>query len=551
MAIRYKLGLIVAGLSFIILSMFLVTFYTTSAQKADGLAINLAGRQRMLTQKMTKELFLLTTITDQNEKQRTTLSAQNTIKIFDITLSALIESGNAPLSLDLKGKHAPLPKAMEPELSQLNVVKTLWKEFKHHIENALSNTKNTAQDINYIKTHNLKLLKEMHAAVAMLQESSEKKIHTLIAFQTIGLIIGILLMGISILQIRLIVKKLLHASLTAQKMSKGDLTCQFQTTNKSTKKMDEMDQLGYNLNTFARSLQQNIKNITIEAQTLNKSSSGMNKVASTLSKETESSDEKSANVSKHADNMNEDMNAVAAAMEELTTNTQQISQSTSRISSTSKEIAHHADEAAIISDKAVQKVTSASARVDDLGNAAKKISKVSSAITDISEQTNLLALNATIEAARAGEAGKGFAVVANEIKSLAGQTAEATEQIKENIGWIQNSTSSTVEDIKGISQIINQVNDIVKNISAAVEEQTNTLEEIDANVSQGASAVQEVSSNVAHTSMVSSEIATDINDVSQSISQISSDSTRIALSSEQLSQLAEKLHDMVNHFTIE
>ena len=82
MAIRYKLGLIVAGLSFIILSMFLITWYTTSAQKADGLVINLAGRQRMLSQKMSKELFSFSAATGAEEKEKFKSDAENTIKIF-------------------------------------------------------------------------------------------------------------------------------------------------------------------------------------------------------------------------------------------------------------------------------------------------------------------------------------------------------------------------------------------------------------------------------------------------------------------------------------
>jgi methyl-accepting chemotaxis protein len=82
-----------------------------------------------------------------------------------------------------------------------------------------------------------------------------------------------------------------------------------------------------------------------------------------------------------------------------------------------------------------------------LGSSAKSIGNVVETITEISEQVNLLALNATIEAARAGEAGKGFAVVANEIKELAKQTAEATQDIRLKIETIQGSTEGTVTEI--------------------------------------------------------------------------------------------------------
>lgn len=149
--------------------------------------------------------------------------------------------------------------------------------------------------------------------------------------------------------------------------------------------------------------------------------------------------------------MSDDLNSIAAAMEELSTNTQQIAEAATRRSDTSKNIAENADRASTISGIAVESVDSASSRVDDLGDAAVKIGKVSETISDISTQTNLLALNATIEAARAGEAGKGFAVVANEIKNLASETTGATEEIKKNIESIQGSTVSTVEDIKQIA----------------------------------------------------------------------------------------------------
>jgi methyl-accepting chemotaxis protein len=144
MAIRYKLGLIVAGLSFIIFSMFLITWYTTSAQKTDGLLINLSGRQRMLSQKMSKEIVLFVSATDAKEKETLKTSATRSMEVFDITLSALIESGEVPLSLDPSGAKAMCPKSPEPAASQLVTVRTQWKEFAGHMKQAFAENKDVA-----------------------------------------------------------------------------------------------------------------------------------------------------------------------------------------------------------------------------------------------------------------------------------------------------------------------------------------------------------------------------------------------------------------------
>ncbi len=559
MKIRYKLGLVAGGLSLIIVLMFAVTYYTTSKQKSEGFIINLAGRQRMLSQKMVKEVFLFVRNFDKNSSntQNADLdhlrnSVRKTMKIFDMTLKALTDSGKAPMSLDPdKTSYRECPKAEGDAAVQLGKVKLLWDDFSRHLNIILEGKNINEKSLAFVRDNNLKLLSTMNKAVMMMQKQSEKRVASLIRNQGICIILGIILMCYSIFTISNIVKRLDNASKMAIKMSKGDLTQKFELKEgASENKLDELGILALSLNTFVESLHDNIKDISLGAVELNTASNDTNAIAEQLAGESEQSARKTQEVAEAAESMANDMNAVAAAMEELTTNTRLIAESTSQMNITIKDISANTEHASSIADSAVERVGTASSRVDELGKAVLEIGRVSEAITDISEQTNLLALNATIEAARAGEAGKGFAVVANEIKELAKQTASATEKIAENINWIQGSTSSTVGDIKDIANVINEVNDIVATISAAVEEQSASVAEIDVNISQGAEAVQEVSTNIAHTSSSATAIAHDITDVNDSIAEVNQSCGQISSNSASLSKLAARLNAMVDNFII-
>jgi len=183
-----------------------------------------------------------------------------------------------------------------------------------------------------------------------------------------------------------------------------------------------------------------------------------------------------------------------------------------------------------------------------LGQAAQEIGQVTETITNISAQTNLLALNATIEAARAGAAGKGFAVVANEIKELARQTAEATEDIKARINGIQNSTGSAVTDIEQITGVIREVGGIVAGIAAAIEEQATVTRDVAGNIAQASTGVREANERVSQTATVSRSIARDIAGVNRAVSDIRQGGEQVQTSAVELSHLAEQLRSQVAQF---
>src|SRR5581483_45229 len=188
--------------------------------------------------------------------------------------------------------------------------------------------------------------------------------------------------------------------------------------------------------------------------------------------------------------------AVAAASEETTQNVQTVSSATEELSASIGEITNQVNESTRIVGEAVAQANDTNAKVQGLAEAAQKIGDVVRLINDIAGQTNLLALNATIEAARAGEAGKGFAVVASEVKTLATQTAKATEEIGGQVRAIQDATDRSVAAVQGIGQTIGRINEIATTVASAVEEQGAATKEIARNVQQAATGATEVSSNI-------------------------------------------------------
>jgi methyl-accepting chemotaxis protein len=186
----------------------------------------------------------------------------------------------------------------------------------------------------------------------------------------------------------------------------------------------------------------------------------------------------------------------AKASGEASSNVQSVAAAAEELSASINDISRQASHAAGIASRAVGQAQQTDATVQGLAKTAARIGEVVGLINDIASQTNLLALNATIEAARAGEAGRGFAVVASEVKSLASQTAKATEDISEQIADIQKVANEAIDAIKAIGGIIGEVNEVATAIAAAVEEQGAATQEITRSTQQAAQGTRNVSDNI-------------------------------------------------------
>jgi methyl-accepting chemotaxis protein len=197
--------------------------------------------------------------------------------------------------------------------------------------------------------------------------------------------------------------------------------------------------------------------------------------------------------------------AAAAASEEASTNVQTVAAASEELTASISEIAQRVAQANQVVARASTDADGANDRVQKLAEAAGRIGAVVGLIRDIANQTNLLALNATIEAARAGEAGRGFAVVASEVKTLAAQTAKATEEISAHIAGIQSETTTAVAAIGAITRTMGEVEQYTTAIAAAIEEQGSATNEISRNVQEAANGTSQVSANMSGVTTASEE----------------------------------------------
>lgn len=364
-------------------------------------------------------------------------------------------------------------------------------------------------------------------------------------------IVGLIYAAITLISLY-IIRGIVQA-LTSLKVSfrdvaegEGDLTIRVPVNGR-----DEINDLGFWYNTFLEKLQNIIVKISENSVSVKNSATELLDISQSMTASSNLTLKKADSVVSHANDMSNNLNSVANSMEKSSDNANIVATAAEQMSTTISEIAMNSEKARSISDEAVNRAQTASEQIGELGKAAEKIGKVTEAITEISEQTNLLALNATIEAARAGEAGKGFAVVANEIKALAHQTADATQDIKLNIDGVQQTTQSTVHSIDEISKVINEVNDIVAGIATAVEEQSAATSEIAENISQTSSGIQSVNEHVASSSIVAEDISQEIEEVNDTAAALSKSSSLVEQRAESLNNRSHQLSDIVNTFKVE
>ena len=407
-----------------LLAICVTTLWTVRAQKADGLVINLAGRQRMLTQKYAKETFAYLGAGDSPLATKSAAARNKTSQLFETTLAALQNGGKTYLNLDLTGD-VQVPATQQVHiLSQLNDAQSQWSSLTSAVDR-LERQRNSFSEAQLTKAQeailgqSVVVLKSMNIAVGMYQKSSEAKIVHLKNTMYVLVLVGLVFFALSIFYILRFVSKPLE-------------------------------------------------NVISELRT------GSSQLA-----------DSSSGVAHSSSNMAERASDQAARLEEAAASMEILSGITSSNLKATREVQSLTSEVNDASTDGRTAITTLQEAMVQIRESARDTAQIINTIDEIAFQTNLLALNAAVEAARAGEAGKGFSVVAEEVRNLAQRSATAAGNSKElldtslsNVGAGEIATSSVESVFDSIVKGIDQVNQQVGEITVASSKQSGELQEI-------------------------------------------------------------------------
>ena len=551
----FKLSIPLAVFIILLAVIYASTIFITDKQKFDAVVINLAGRQRMLTQRMTKELLNYLILKDETALK----SMQNSIKVFDTTLKALTNGGEAPLDLAWN-KMVSIPPAPDSVKTQLQKVMNMWQSFLENLNKAIKGDKKA---LNFVLKNNVPLLTEMNKGVLLFQETAEKKVIWMKRIQLILFLVGIALSVMTLLIYKkTIIEPTREMLLFTQKLAEsgGNLTKKVPVLTE-----DEIGNLGRAINAFIASLREliwKIKNSSIlSIAELYKSTRRLIK-ANEHTKEIAELLDKSA---RSIENITDAVQNQYASSEEITSSTQTLAKLAEDLNEEIKKASEKANKggealrstiATIENLQTNTKEVTERARI--LSERASVINDVVNTITSIAEQTNLLALNAAIEAARAGEAGKGFAVVAEEVRKLAEESKNAAVQIGENLRTLMEGVETTAHDISQMNEGMLEVVSQAKNASEAISEILKIMDDVrgfSQNVNESAETLSASTEELTSAAETITNLATSANETIKNITEklftLREESEKVTQSSKETATIFEETVNLLEKFEVE
>jgi methyl-accepting chemotaxis protein len=529
--VSVKSQIAVLSVFFILFSCF-VAFSVVSAlgqQRLDAEVINIAGRQRMLLQKMTKEAFV------QHEKTNSGIGIDSSKRLFAVSLEALISGGETFADLSMS-QSVVLPAPAYSEVADsLRTVDGLWRQQEKRLDDFIASQNVSGEQYISLNQKTDELVGKMNAAVSVLASKTQSKISALktriLTLLVISTVLGVML---SLLIVRLVTRPLEQLCSFADGIRDGRLDSE----------MPQMFAKGRNeMATLARSISDMRNSLGQFFGTMKSSSLHMKNTAQQVSQISKS-------IIETAGEQDSKVSLVQVSIGELLTisdvvkeHIEQASKSVANSQAKSSEGIASARKNIIDLESAVEGVSAASDMMTSLSESADKMHAIVDSIQNIASQTNLLALNAAIEAARAGEQGRGFAVVADEVRTLAARTSTSTDEITELIDTFSTKVGNSVESM---SSLVEQVNTIQESSQATIS----GFEEMNQEVRLTANNNDKVLQQNHQQSVHIDELSSGIDDLFSVLKSNANCADSTMLVSESLYKTAEDLRDRLGGYTV-
>lgn len=548
----------VLGIITILLACILVNIssvlYILNAQDDDALLVNLGGRQRMLSQRMSKNIFLLNTIRVSNDGNEIDVieELKGAMSLYDRTSLAFIEGGATIVptgeEVIISNIGDSIPIAQEAD--------HLWQVFKENINQFIDSNDATALD--FIANNNNELLRLSDNIVTDLQIKSESKISILKTIQFVVLGLSLFIFAISFLIIR---NNILHPMKQLKEafieMSKGNLKISLNHSNKDewTAIFNEFNTMSFNLNETIETIKHNSYQLKVEALNLDHSMQETSDSIVGISRAMESIATGTNQQERHTQDGSKKLDYLAEKIRNSVTNTNLINNDMIeivQISDNGKKSIKRLNETINYNNETITNVNS---QVNSLEQKSHSINNITETITHIASQTNLLALNATIEAARAGQSGRGFAVVADEIGKLAQEVSLNANVIEDTIRDIQNEINDTKLGVESSMQAMQKINIVSSDTEKVFEQITtsisNTMDQIKlllTNIGEINTDKDIVLANMTSISSSTQDSAIATEEVSASIEDCSSTIGNIAQLTNKLQTISDSLNSVIATF---